>query len=521
MKNKILIGTVAFVAVLAVIGILAVSFTMTPVLATNATNATQTLEVGCTVAISLVDNTSSGGSGSQTQTCLDNSQNATVWSSNFTTDNNYTLQNSCWSNPTPPNDGLVIKNIGNNWVQIDAELLSDNGEDTDESFTGTAGGQFFVNANNGNDDNYGFDTLDACYKNLGMDFTELTIGGGTKTLCDYLDYHNNQNHLVVNDKWILNQKTPDAYTFLLQITASEAACNPNDLPDPEDDFFTISYGTNLAIVSFNDGVYTPIDPATSGGTSALANFAAANGPTNNQATDVAQTITDSATPNIYYIPYINSGETGAAVRLYFVQATDTPNVHLILAMGTKTTGNPGTWNSGDTPWAIASDGADLTGGTPHVYILAKNSGGTWWVYSYTITAIDPTVTVTYGSRTQIITAGLPNFSRFIGLIFSGSDYYISWIDSNGTPHVTGFLANGNLLAGPGKNTDLPLFGLVSDGNDGYLGLAWTSTNAALVHETPYTFGPGAGDTRYSVDGVLPFSGGGDPRGIDVIPIAMG
>jgi hypothetical protein len=500
MKNKILIGTVAFVAILAVIGILAVSFTMTPVLATNATNATQTLTVGCTVAIKLEDNSSSGGSGSQTQTCLDLGENATVWSSNFTTDNNYTLQNYCWSNPTPPNDGLVVKNIGNNWVKIQTELLADNGAATAESFTGDGGGQFFVNANNGNDDNYGFDTSDACDKNLSIGFQELTIGGGAVPLCAYLDYHNNQNHLVVNDKWILNQKTPDTYTFLLQITASEATCNASEVPDPEDDFYTISYGSNLGVISFKNPQYTPVDANTVANIHGAAVYA----------TDVAKAMTDNDDSSIYVVPFINSA---GPAHLFFVDV-DKTTMHFNLGVGRTILSLP-TWNMADTPYAIGSNGGTIgTGGTGHIYILAENSGGGWYVYNYD--SYDGVTTITLVSRTQIQTGGLPNFSKFIGLVFVGSDYYMSWVDSNGLSHITGFVAGGGLLSGPGSYTELPLYGVVQDADGGYLGLTWTDSNAALVHEFYYTYGPGAGDFVYAVDAINPFGSGGTPNGIDFI-----
>jgi len=335
--------------------------------------------------------------------------------------------------------------------------------------------------------------------------------------------------LVVNDKWILNQKTPDTYTFLLQITASEATCNESALPEQDDDYFTISYGTNIALISFVNGIFTPIDPVTSGGARSLATIGGAfpATPANGEATDVAKAVTKTASPNIYFIPYINSGETGANVNLYFVQATDTPNTHFVPVSGSAVALPGPNWNAGDTPMAIASNGGNLPG-TPIVYILAQN-GANWFVYDYTITALGTVPAVTFGARTALTgVAGLPNFSRFIGITFVGSDYYLSWVDSNGVSHITGFVAGGGLLAGPGMNTELPMYGLVSDGNAGYLGLAWTSANAALVHETPNTFGPGAGDTRYSVDGIMPFGGGGDPRGIDLLaavvieePVACG
>jgi hypothetical protein len=523
MKNKILIGTVAFVAVLAAIGILAISFTMTPAIATNATNATQTLQVGCTVAIKLEDNSSSGGSGSQTQTCLDNQQNATVWSSNFTTDNNYTLKNSCWSNPIPPNDGLAIKNIGNNWIKVQAELLSDNGAGTGGSFTGTAGGQFFVNANNGDDDNYGYDTLDACYKNLTIDFAELTVGGGAKTLCAYMDYHNSQNHLIVNDKWILNQKTPDVYTFLLQITASEATCNESALPAQEDDFYTVSYGTNIAVISYRNGAFTPVDPVSAGGTRALATVAGGGTkPANNQATDVGRAVTATVvSPNIYFIPYINSGETGTSAHLYFVQVNGA-TYNFINGAGEMTAAlTTKGFNTADTPMAIGSDGGDFINGVsaPHVQILAKRDG-TWWIYDYSVNlaTTTPVVTLTGGFPYQM--GVLPNFSKFLGLVTNGSDVWVSWLDTNGVTHLSLFTNNGTLVD-LGAVTDLPLSGLTANsGGTGYLGLAWTSTNAALVHESLYTFGPGADDMRYAVDGALPFSNGGDPRGMDYVATGL-
>jgi len=342
----------------------------------------------------------------------------------------------------------------------------------------------------------------------------LTTVNGPQALCDYLDYHNNQNHLVVNDKWILNQKTPDTYTFLLQITASEATCNESALPEPEDDYFTISYGANIAIVSFVNGVFTPIQPATTGGVNTLVSVATPNGPANNIATDVAKAVTATATPNVFYIPYINNGESGSSVNLYFVRAQDTPNIQFIGGGGLKTGPLPNV-TTGDVPQAITSNGGNLPG-LVKVYILAQN-GANWFVYDYTVTALVPTPTVTFGARTALTgVAGLPNFSKFIGITFVGSDYYMSWVDSNGVSHITGFVAGGGLLAGPGTNTQLPLFGVESDGATGYLGLAWTSANAALVHETPYTFGPGAGDSIYAVTGIMPFGGGGDPRGIALL-----
>ena len=457
-----------FIMLLAAIGILAISFTMTPVLATNQTNGTQNLTVGCTVAISLPDNSSNGGNGSQTQEALDNSYNSTVYSSAFSTGG--PLANLYWTPTTPANDYMVVRNQGNNYLEIDVSLFSNSG----------FGGEFSVNANNGKD--FGLDTSVSCLDGLHYEFAPLGVDDGF-TACTALDYVPTANDLVINDRWVLNQEPPGTYTFVLGITAIENQCGGTipianmatafaSISSGGDNVFALDdYGSDLTFISPTTASYL-----TSGG---VISFHDIDGSYYSYPAVFVFGIENNAAPDLW-------------TPLFDLLAnTWTPDTSAVILPN---------WTTGDVKWAITSD-SSVSEYYGNVYIIVQAAGGSWWMYTYD--QIDPTLnTANLVSRTAI-TGATPTAVNgfgydklfFVGKISytAGGVNYIADIDLS-TAAISNELPTEVTLKGLGVN------------NVGYVtGLAASGANAALVQESKTPYGP-SNDRVGVVAVAIPFAG---------------
>jgi hypothetical protein len=250
MKNKILLGTIAFVAILAVIGILAVSFTMTPAIATNQTNATEFINITCTTAIMLNDSEINGGTGGVLQTCIDyysNQSAAVVETKNATS--------SCWSGPNTQ-DYIRLLNKGNNLIRIDLNLIEDAG------FIGQQGGAQFGYINNTvaievvNGNVFGSPSNDvnpACLNNTAFNWTNIQKNVPV-TICGSMDWEITANEIFLFKQWFIQPKTaPGGYNFTETISATQTQCGG---PDPaysppwgNDSFMYFGAGTNSVNVA--------------------------------------------------------------------------------------------------------------------------------------------------------------------------------------------------------------------------------------------------------------------------------
>jgi len=254
MKNKFLIGTVAFVAVLAVIGILAVSFTMTPVLATNKTNVTEKIAINCTTAISVPEPSIDVGAGYIPQICID------CWvGTNTTSCEGYTgsegyynssgiavtvintkhFTDKCWVNTTSLTlpESIHIKNKGNNYISLDITLLDDDDWTTQSGSPEFGDNAIEVFIEQGNATPGGADTNASCIDGMAAEVENEKsldmIYNPSATLCGSMAWEEDQNEVYLFDKFIINPKTePKQYTITKEISATEVQCG---------------------------GVYTPID----------------------------------------------------------------------------------------------------------------------------------------------------------------------------------------------------------------------------------------------------------------------
>jgi hypothetical protein len=248
MKNKILLGTVAFVAVLAVIGILAVSFTMTPVLATNLTNVTEKINVSCTTAIAVPKNSIDVGTGYIPQSCIDCwiGQNTTsckdvtsLWNDTSALANINTKHfwDKCWVNTTtlPLPDYIWIKNKGNNYIDLSINLREDS-----DWLLQSGGDEFGDNAievflENGftMGPSYSNDNADACVEDMvNGDPDEASLALDTPViLCGAMAWQDNQNEVFLFDKFLINPKTEaKEYTLIKEISATEVNCSGTYTP---------------------------------------------------------------------------------------------------------------------------------------------------------------------------------------------------------------------------------------------------------------------------------------------------
>jgi len=253
MKNKFLIGTVAFVAVLAVIGILAVSFTMTPALATNKTNVTEKIAINCTTAIAVPDSSIDVGAGYIPQICIDcwigmNTTSCEGYTGGtgyynttgqaVTVINTKDFTDKCWVNTTALNlpESIHIKNKGNNYISLSINLLDD------ADWTNQSGSPEFGNnalevfleqgmSTPGSDD-----TAASCIDGMVSVENEasLTLNYPT-SLCTGMAWAEDQNEVYLFDKFIINPKTePKQYTMTKEISATEAQCGGEYVPvDPQ------------------------------------------------------------------------------------------------------------------------------------------------------------------------------------------------------------------------------------------------------------------------------------------------
>jgi hypothetical protein len=249
MKNKILLGTVAFVAVLAVIGLLAVSFTMTPVLATNATNVTEKINVTCTTAIAIPDSTLDVGAGYIPQACIDcwigmNTSSCEPYTGGtgyynssgvaVTTINTKDFTDKCWVNTTALNlpESIHIKNKGNNYISLSIKLLDDS------DWTLQTGGAEFGNntlevfleqgmSTPGSDD-----TRASCIYNMTSVENEKSLVLNTQTaMCGAMSWTESQNEVYLFDKFLINPKTePKQYVMTKEISAADVQCGGNFIP---------------------------------------------------------------------------------------------------------------------------------------------------------------------------------------------------------------------------------------------------------------------------------------------------
>jgi len=246
MKNKILLGTVAFVAVLAVIGLLAVSFTMTPVLATNATNVTEKINVTCTTAIAVPDSSIDVGAGYIPQSCIDCwiGQNTTscedltsLWNdpTAVTVINTKSFSDLCWVNTTAMSmpDTIQIKNKGNNFISLSINLLSD-----DDWLLQTGGAEFGDNGlevflEQGSATPGSNDDAAACIDGMINGENEATLALSTPTeICGALAWEDNRNEVYLADKFLINPKTePKQYVLTKEISAAEVQCGGAYVPD--------------------------------------------------------------------------------------------------------------------------------------------------------------------------------------------------------------------------------------------------------------------------------------------------
>jgi hypothetical protein len=465
MKNKFLIGTVAFVAVLAAIGILAVSFTMTPVLATNVTNGTQNITIGCTVAISMPDSTSSGGSGAETQEAYDNNYSAVVYADEVNDTGNVTNQywlNGVGSN-APQNDYMYIRNVGNSYLQIDANLLSDNGlANPAKSFTGTENGKFAIAAYNGWV--YGLDTNDGSCEGNGsaVTFQEMTLNTPVK-ICSDLDWLDNQNTLAINDRWEFKKVTPDTYNFLIQITATEDVANCGlDSPDPTPS------EANL-FVTYKAGATGYIESAKYDGTylrtlaTAQVQLLGTGFPVGGFADVGAPLYEISAAPYWYNdfiaVPGISTAGGPDATKLFFVMYEPdytNPNTFKSTQGTVIDLSGFGAWHAGDAVVGVTSDslsyGKAATPGAGTVFILATRGGaaGSYDVYSFAslIYLFNQAPPNPSGSLTLLETIApavntIPTGSTVQGFAFVDVTHLgISYRDASNQPHSAQFLMSG-------------------------------------------------------------------------------
>jgi hypothetical protein len=242
MKNKILIGTVAFVAVLVAIGILAVSFTMTPALATNRTNVTEKIAINCTTAISVPDPSIDVGAGYIPQICIDCWIGTNITScEGYTGDSGYynssgvavTVINTkhftdkCWVNTTPLTlpDSIHIKNKGNNYISLDITLLDDDGwtSQTGSPEFGANALEVFLEQDEA-----------SCIDSGIYDYNEASLDmiyTPSVTLCGAMDWAEGKNEVYLFDKFVINPKTePKQYTLTKEIQATQVQCGGEYTP---------------------------------------------------------------------------------------------------------------------------------------------------------------------------------------------------------------------------------------------------------------------------------------------------
>jgi len=267
-KNKI-IGAVAFVAVLAVIGILAVSYTITPAFASTQKNVTEKINVSCTTAIAVPDDTIDMGTGYIPQSCIDcwigGTQNTSIC--NGTAAYNVTngtavvrsedFNDSCWAGtPTLP-DFIKIENKGNDFVNLSIHLLNDSGwyDQSGGDEFGNNSLQVFVKTGVLMGGSYSNDNYESCAgPMLGMDNeTQLNVSESV-VFCQGLNFSDYANDLFLFDKFFINPKTtPKQYVFTKQITAVPSNCG--DTPS------TTSTLSSLTSSTTATGTYVKLDSA--------------------------------------------------------------------------------------------------------------------------------------------------------------------------------------------------------------------------------------------------------------------
>jgi hypothetical protein len=437
MKNKFLIGTVAFVAVLAAIGILAISFTMTPVLATNATNGTETLGVGCTVAIDLDDNTSSGGNGSETQEAFDNIWKAMVFSNDYTSPS---MANINWAPSLIVPDTMTVFNIGNDYVSIAAQLLSDDGLTYGNSFTVDEGGVFSVNA-------YGTPFTSCTGVGSLYNFTSMAVSGSPVVLCPGLDWNPAFNTLIINDRWILGQVTPDTYSFLMRITATDASCGAPPAAPVANVVGSTDTPAMIFAAADNDKNFKVIIDA---GTATIGIPGAA------ALVDVAALANNITLPANFAIATMVGGNSTALYTPLFNVATqafvaDTTPVFLAGI------------TPGDVPVGLTSNNGDYgAAGTGVVYIIMTNAG----VFDmYAFTAINPssnTATPVFGP-VPIGGAGIPATATVNGFAFKATGGFVSYTDGGKfyIATLTGVVAGAPVVS-IAYESEIPVHGLTAN-----------------------------------------------------------
>jgi len=286
---------IIFIAILVTVGILAASYTITPAFATTQKNVTEKINVSCTTAIAVPDDTIDVGTGYIPQSCIDcwigqntsSCVNVTTSFYNVTnataTLNTHYFTDDCWINTTdsPRPDYIKIENKGNDYLNMTLELLDDagwNNQSGGDEF-GNNSVSVYVVQGASIDSIYGDDTNKSCLSDiLGPPNATILSVGGSVTLCGAMAWEGYRNELFLFDKFNINPKTdPKQYNFIKQLTVVPAVACGETVADPAiTDMLIASTQTAKTGIKADSAMWTTTGTITDGSTS-LSNFYSISG----------------------------------------------------------------------------------------------------------------------------------------------------------------------------------------------------------------------------------------------------